>query len=469
MRACSLKRSSAPRESKALYETTRDLTTQTDLTALLNTLAERAAALLHVPGGGVYLYDQDMNELKIISSTIPNLPMGTILKMGEGMAGRVAESRQALIVDDYHSWDGRSSQYADQPFAAVIEVPMLYRGELIGVISANDFHSSDNEGPSIDKGYRKFTGDDERLLSLFAASAAGAIYSARLFDEERLRRRDAEVLRQIAVRSAERLSVLHSATQEIAAINPEPEQVYASIHQAASRLMPTEAFTIALVDEERYELDGVYLYDRSGRSPSMNIPFGQGFSSRVVLSGETILINDIDAENIKVLHFGSPDHTRSVLAVPLRVAGKVIGAISAQSYQPDVYKEEDRVLLEMLAAQAAIAIQNARLYQEALRSAERRSVLHQVSQEMARLNQEPEQLYAAIQGAAAQLVPTDMFFIALKNEAKIRVEIVYAVDRGSRSSDFRFPVGPGYTGWVIENSRTLLIRDSHEPNPIRPV
>ena len=237
------------------------------------------------------------NELEIVSATQASLPIGTRLKMGEGMAGRVAEKREALIVDDYQNWEGRSAQYADQPFAAVLEVPMLYRGELIGVIAAYHLHS---ENPPAGKEDRGFTQEDLRLVSLFAASAAGAIYSARLFDAERLRRQDAERLRQIAVRSAERLSVLHAATQEITGISQEPEQVYASIHQAASRLMPTEAFAITLIDEEHYEIDGVYLFDKDGRSPSMNIPLGQGFSSRVIYSGETLLINDIEAEDARL-------------------------------------------------------------------------------------------------------------------------------------------------------------------------
>ena len=52
----------------------------------------------------------------------------------------------------------------------------------------------------------------------------------------------------------ERLSTLHAATREIAQISQDPEQVYASIHQAASRLLPTEAFTITLVDGEKDQI-----------------------------------------------------------------------------------------------------------------------------------------------------------------------------------------------------------------------
>ncbi len=86
---------------------------------------------------------------------------------------------------------------------------------------------------------------------------------------------------------------------------------------------------------------------------------------------------------------------------------------------------------------------------------------------MARLNQEPEQLYAAIHDAAAQLVPADVFYIALINEAENQMDGVYAFDRGKRQPDVRFPLGSGYSGWVIENSKTLLIQDARVPNGIR--
>ena len=154
----------------------------------------------------------------------------------------------------------------------------------------------------------------------------------------------------------------------------------------------------------------------------MNIPFGGSFSSRAILSGETILLKDLAKAELNRVHFGSPEHVRSVLAVPLRVGGQVIGAISAQSYLPDVYKPEDQVLLEMLAAQAAIAIQNAQLYQAALRSAERQSILHRVSQSLTHISQNPEQLYSAIHATADQLMPADVFSIALLDEEQNHVD-----------------------------------------------
>ncbi len=128
--------------------------------------------------------------------------------------------------------------------------------------------------------------------------------------------------------------------------------------------MPTEVFTITLVDDKHSEISAVYLYDRGERSPVMKIPFGKGFSSKVVDSGISIKIDDDLESQVDGVHFGAPAMARSILAVPLRVNDKVIGAMSAQNYQPNMYSSEDQLLLELLATQAAIAIENTRLFEE---------------------------------------------------------------------------------------------------------
>lgn len=444
-------------ESLSLFEFTRDLAAQSDLPTLLKVLADRVASLLRVPGGAVYLLDEKAHELEIVMSNDNSLPPGTRLAVGQGMAGKVAETREPLVVDDYQLWPGRPEQYLDRDWAAVLEVPMLYRGELIGVLAAYQLHLHE---PSTTGESRRFREEDVRLLSLFAASAAGAIYSARLFDAERLRREEAEALRTAALGAAERMSALHAATRDIAHITQDPEELYASIHHAVSRIMPVDAFAIALVDEKRDRIRGVYLYDRNGLNPPMDIPYDESFTGRVIRAGETLLFNDIEEMNVQRMHFGSPEHVRAVLAVPLRVGEHIVGTISAQSYSRDVYHAEEQVLLEMLAAQAAIAIQNARLYQEALRSAERQAVIRRASQSLTRINPEPEELYASIHAAAAQLMPADVFTIALVREDEDEFEAVYAVDGGKRGPVINFPKGTGFSGWVIDHKQTLFLSDA---------
>jgi hypothetical protein len=89
----------------------------------------------------------------------------------------VAQTLQPLIVEDYSTWARRSPQYNGVPYAAVIEVPMLYGGKLIGVLGVSEISPST----------RIFSDAEARLLSLFAGQAASAVHNAGLLQETRNR------------------------------------------------------------------------------------------------------------------------------------------------------------------------------------------------------------------------------------------------------------------------------------------
>jgi PAS domain S-box-containing protein len=158
-------------ELAALQATTLDLAAQQDLLSLLNTIVERAMALLNAPSGFIYLHDAKTNELELVVEKGLPAPLGLRLRMGEGMAGRVAQTRQPLIVDDYSTWEGRSPQYADIPYHAIVEVPMLFGGQLVGVLGVNEMSAAT----------RRYNEADARLLSLFAGQAASVVRNAQLF------------------------------------------------------------------------------------------------------------------------------------------------------------------------------------------------------------------------------------------------------------------------------------------------
>ncbi len=159
-------------EFASLYETSRDLATKKDLYSLLEAIVVQTTQLLNSSGGGIYLYEAARRELEIVVSRGTTMRPGTRLQLGEGMAGRVAQTHEPLIVDDYQTWEGRSPQFAGEPVSAVLEVPMLHGGELLGVLIAEQSRESE----------RKFTEYDAQLLSLFAAQAAIAIDNAQLLE-----------------------------------------------------------------------------------------------------------------------------------------------------------------------------------------------------------------------------------------------------------------------------------------------
>ena len=156
-------------EFAALYEIALEISGQNALSELLATVTARAAKLLGVRGGGLYLYDEAEKILEVVASTDVTVPIGAKLQLGEGMAGRVAQTRQPMIVDDYGLWEFRAPKYDGIPFKSILEVPLLYGGRLIGVLAAYDIGNAD----------RRFTDEDARLLSLLASSVAGVINNAR--------------------------------------------------------------------------------------------------------------------------------------------------------------------------------------------------------------------------------------------------------------------------------------------------
>jgi PAS domain S-box-containing protein len=258
-------------ELAALYETTRDLTTQQDLPTLLRSIVERAAGLVAAPGGAIYLYDAARGDLQVTLATDPIVPIGTRIELGEGMAGRVAQTRQPLIVNDYPTWPHRAPQYEGVPFGAVIEVPMLYGGELVGVLAVEETRGKT----------REFTDADARLLSLFAGQAASAVRNARLFQEIKIR--------------VEQLAALNKLGRSLTA-HLDLDQVLDETYREVSHLLATDDFFVALYNAEKDEI--VFpVATRDGQlvKPDTVRPGGQGITGYIIRNQTPVLVNgDLD-------------------------------------------------------------------------------------------------------------------------------------------------------------------------------
>jgi PAS domain S-box-containing protein len=163
-------------ELAALQATVLDITGPHDLPILLQTIVERAARLVGAPAGGMYLCDSEKQEARcVVSYNTPHDYTGTALKYGEGAAGIVAQTGEPLIVDDYHTWQGRATVFEEErPFRAILTVPMIWQSRVTGVIHVLD-----------DTASRRFTRADQELLTLFGNHAAIAVENARLMEQER--------------------------------------------------------------------------------------------------------------------------------------------------------------------------------------------------------------------------------------------------------------------------------------------
>jgi len=162
-----------------LHQTGLDLSAQLDLPTLLRIIVERAAALLEAPMGDLYLMQpadptqgkpgEPILELAV-SHNLPRQYLDVHLRMGEGLSGRVAETGEPLIVDDYRTWSGRAAVFEDTPIRSLLGVAVRWQGRTLGVINVAD----DRPG--------RFGPADAAWLALFADQIVVALENVRLVE-----------------------------------------------------------------------------------------------------------------------------------------------------------------------------------------------------------------------------------------------------------------------------------------------
>jgi len=328
-------------ELTALYETSLEINAQREVSTLLHEIVERAARLVGAPMGGLYLMRPDGQTLElVVSHHLPRDYTGTTFGLGEGLSGRVAQTGEAMTVEDYQRWEGRAEVFAASPFRRVLGVPLKIGNRVIGVINVTD---DQNVGP--------FDEDQVRLLSLFADQAAIAVENARLVETEQQR--------------AKRLAILnHIARALSATLNL--DELLELVYRETTTVIQADAFFIALYDRAANELDFRIRVDKGIRESAERRPLGPTLTSSIITSKQPRLIRDFEREKEHlppVKLWGTEQAPASWLGVPMLLGANVVGVISVQAYRPNVYGPAEQELLSTIADTVAVAIENARLFE----------------------------------------------------------------------------------------------------------
>jgi diguanylate cyclase (GGDEF)-like protein/PAS domain S-box-containing protein len=176
---------------------------------------------------------------------------------------------------------------------------------------------------------------------------------------------------EVALRMTNRWSSAYQAAAEMGA-SLKTEQVYSAIHHAVQDIMPCPTFIVWLCDTLLVRLVGSYVFENGQRL--MPSPYRADYclGNWIAQNHRSVLLNsraEITSSGIPCELPEEAPLAESVLAVPMWVKGEIIGILSVQSGDVGVYSRDDMQLLEMLAGHLAIAIENARLYEEVRRLA----------------------------------------------------------------------------------------------------
>ncbi len=245
------------------------------------------------------------------------------------------------IMEDYPTFNVRTK--TDLFIKSWLGVPLIVQGRSIGVLSL-DSHELNH-----------FNQDHIRLVSAFADQVAIALENARLYTDTSSAANAFETIYRIS---------------QIISSNIRAVDIYPAIHQAVTELMPTEFFCISLFDRDAEMIHDVYMVDRGEPQTLSSRSIDKGLFSKVYREGKPLLFNTFNeamiAQHGAVLvgDLDETDISQSILIVPLKAASGTIGVLSTQSYLPNIYTEMHRDILELLAVNVAIALENARLFDE---------------------------------------------------------------------------------------------------------
>jgi sigma-B regulation protein RsbU (phosphoserine phosphatase) len=334
----------------------------------LDEVLARSAALIkrHIDYEifGVLLIEEDGKYLKHRFSIGYPPPLAESLRipMGEGITGLAAATGQPVRVGDV----SRTDHYinAIESVKSELAVPLMVQGKCIGVL---DIQSNQPD---------YFTPEQQSILTLLATRLAIAIENARLFERVRAQ--------------ADTLLLLNEVSREMSSIL-DVEQLLRSAAELTQRVIDYQILSIMLYDEDqkifRHRLDVKHGQRVQGK---LRVAASEGIVGAAATLKEPVIVPDVTQDPRYLLV--NPE-TRSELAIPMLHKGRVIGVLDLESPQLNAFREEHVQTLSILAANLAVSLENARLYEK-------------VARDEARLERE---LNAAkrIQGALLRPVPSE--------------------------------------------------------------
>jgi GAF domain-containing protein/HAMP domain-containing protein/anti-sigma regulatory factor (Ser/Thr protein kinase) len=426
------------KELAALNTVAQTVSRSLELEAMLSAALDKALEVLDFDSGAIYLKDMATGELEM--AVHRGLSEGFRRAATRGLiSARAAEAGEPLILDDLSRELDVPKELVDEGYRSVASIPLFSKGDVQGVLTTASHH------------LRSFPRRDVDLLLSIGNQIGVAIENARFFDAEQ--------------RRAEQFRVISEMGRHITSIL----DVDALLEEIVRLLKETFGFyliTVGLIegDELVFKAGAKTDWDEPQfRPPSLKVG-GEGITAWVASTGEPLLAPDVSKEP-RFLFLPDTAETRSELAVPLKTKSEVIGVLNVESDQSDAFDESDVVVLQSLANQAAIAIENARLFDAEQRRAEQFRVISEAGRHIISILDVDELLEDIV-----RLVKETFGYYLVQIGLIEGDEMVFNVGLGPTFDDPQFQpprvkVGEeGVTAWVAASGEPLVVPDvSQEP------
>jgi signal transduction histidine kinase/CheY-like chemotaxis protein len=322
-------------------------------------IADSIRTLLRALTAALYRLDPDTGELILLAAAGKAVPAngGKVVRArGTGIAGLAVTERRAVVTRNMLEdsrivmSDEERARVRESPCRAALAVPLLVQERVVGALGVG-------RGPGDD-----FDADAIRLAQAFADQAAVALENARLYE------RQINLLGALRTRQA-RLEALLEVGRQLARIQP-VESLLARIAEACAHLFNSNSVSFRLVEGEHLVLCGSWGHTEDMLATS-RLRIGESLTGLVAAQGEPLVVqNPIDDPRLMPTHRESYRRLglRAFLGVPVKTGTDVVGVLSIRSTREEGFSPDDVELATVFASQAAIALENSRLYQKTQRT-----------------------------------------------------------------------------------------------------
>lgn len=331
------------KKSELLIRAAKILNSSLELDTLLRNMLDITTEYVEAEGSSIILLDSKNERLEFYISLGEKASKleKTYLELGKGVAGWVTDSGEGVIVEDVTT-DERFYPVVDETSdfktRSLLCVPLKRTGTTLGVVEALN-----------KKGGEKFTPEDLEVMTSLADQMAIALENAHL-----IARAKRETLEKVTLFEVGKKLSMYLEMDEIL------EQIVELLY----RVVRYDAIGIYLVNNETLEIEKVVTRGVDPEVEStLHLKVGEGIVGWVAKTGKSVLVPDVTSDSRYLKH---RPQTASEIAVPIKAGEEIIGVFNLESDQKNAYDENSRELVEAFASQAAVTIERARLYREAL-------------------------------------------------------------------------------------------------------
>ncbi|HEY1012187.1 MAG TPA: GAF domain-containing protein, partial [Herpetosiphonaceae bacterium] len=355
------------------------------------------------------------------------------------------QHRRPLVINDVDAsplTESFRNTLRDLGIVHMLIVPLTVNGEIIGSVGLDSTRAE-----------RDFTARDAETCQTIANQVAQALENARLFAETE---RQAEALSS----KVGELSVLLEAGQALSSLR-EPAQVLETLVRLVARQLQVDTVILSTLALDNSLVPAASLGLPDEFVTAIRVQRGQGLIGRVAETGQPLAIADVQKADSQYPAFNSEHGLTSFLGVPVLYRNEVTGVLSVMTNLPRDFDNDETALLSALADQAAIALENARLFTERERQIAVLQALNEVAQAVTS-TLDRDALLRQLHTKLGQVIDTRSSMIALYDGEKNQLQFPVVVNDGRFMDLDPLPLAEGSLSQVVRNRRTIALQTPEE-------